>query len=216
MENALSKYSIDEIKQIIEKNKNLQINTENIEKGFTGVCSLCGEEWDMSLHWKTVIGEVDNEEYLLIENTNFGIVHDVCNSFYDEGEFDDLVKALEGKVVKKPAKKKDSKEIKEVKETKEVKAKKTPSDALDSLPIHESLEIIKSQTFRKSDKYWTEIVATKSTIGKNAKTILAFYRWRKGSDGTWKRMKKWTINSAEDWATIKKLIDDEFSNICWK
>ncbi|MHA1830083.1 MAG: hypothetical protein ACTSWR_00960 [Candidatus Helarchaeota archaeon] len=204
MDSALDKYTIDEIKELIEKNKKIEINDENIKKGLKGICALCGEPWDMALHWGTVLGEYDNDEYLLIENKNFGVVHDVCNSLYDEGEFQDLVNAIEGKT------KQVSEKIKEKKETQiEVR-----SD--EQLPIHESLEIIKAYTFRKSDKWWTAIAATKSKLSKNPKAVLAFYRWRKSKNGEWKRIKKWTINSMEDWEKFKKIINEEFADILWK
>ncbi|MHA1270084.1 MAG: hypothetical protein ACTSPY_09890 [Candidatus Helarchaeota archaeon] len=210
MDSALEKYSIEEIKKLIEKNKKIEINDENIKNGLKGICALCGEPWDMALHWDTVMGNYDNEEYLLIENTKFGVVHDVCNILFDEGEFQDLNKALESKEVKEIEKeqKKPEKKIK-----KEVKVKPKVDE---ELPIHETLEIVKAYTFRKSDKWWTAIAATKSTLSKNPKTILAFYRWRKDKNGKWKRIKKWTINSKEDWEKFKKIINQDFIDILWK
>ena len=202
MDNSLSKFSVEEVKKLMDKNTKIEINDENIKKALKGTCALCGESWDMGLHWGTVMGEYDNEEYLLVENTKFGVVHDVCNILYDEGEFESLVKALEKPEAVKPEEKKLEK--------KQVKAKD------DELPIHESLEIVKAHTFRKSDKWWTAIAATKSTFAKNPKTILAFYRWRMGKDGEWKRIKKWTINSEADWEKFKKVVKDQFYDICWK
>ena len=203
MESALNKYSIEEIKKIIEKNKKIELNDENIKKGLTGICPLCGEPWDMKKHWGTVMGEYDNEEYLLIENNEFGIVHDLCNSMLEEGEFKDLLKALrESEKPKEPQK--ASAEIKPDEQDEE------------ALPIHESLEIVKYHTFRKSNKWWTAIVATRSTLAKNPRTTLSFYRWRKDKEGKWKRIKKWTINSKKDWEKIKKIVNEEFSDVLWK
>ncbi|MHA1694954.1 MAG: hypothetical protein ACTSXT_06550 [Candidatus Helarchaeota archaeon] len=84
------------------------------------------------------------------------------------------------------------------------------------LPVHETLEIVKAKTIRKSGKWWTAIVATKSKMAKNPKAILAFYRWRKDKNGDWKLIKKWTINSKKDWEKFEKIIDTEFKEICWK
>ena len=86
----------------------------------------------------------------------------------------------------------------------------------EELPIHESLDVVKSITLRKSDKWWTAIAVTKSKMSKNPKAILAFYRWRKDKNGEWKRIKKWTINSKRDWENFQKIIDSEFKEICWK
>ena len=103
--------------------------------------------------------------------------------------------------------------VKKIKEKKETQIE-VRSD--EQLPIHESLEIIKAYTFRKSDKWWTAIAATKSKLSKNPKAVLAFYRWRKSKNGEWKRIKKWTINSMEDWEKFKKIINEEFADILWK
>lgn len=210
MDTALEKYSVEEIKELIEKNKNIEVNDENIKKGLTGVCALCGEKWDMRLHWGTIMGEYDNDEYLLIENKKFGVVHDLCNMLYDEGEFDDLEKKLESQ--KKEVEKKPKKKKKKVKKKVEKKGKGKKEE----MPIHKSLEVIKAKTFRKSEKWWTAIAATKGSFSKNPKTILAFYRWRMSKEGEWKRIKKWTINSAADWEKFKKIINEEFYDICWK
>ncbi|MHA1269230.1 MAG: hypothetical protein ACTSPY_05525 [Candidatus Helarchaeota archaeon] len=86
----------------------------------------------------------------------------------------------------------------------------------DELPIHESLEVVKAVTIRKSDKWWTAIAATKSKMAKNPRTTLSFYRWKKDKNGQWKRIKKWTINSKSDWENFEKIIDKEFIDICWK
>jgi hypothetical protein len=85
----------------------------------------------------------------------------------------------------------------------------------EELPIHESLDVVKAVTIRKSGKWWTAIAATKSKMAKNPKTILAFYRWRNTDDG-WKRIKKWTINSKRDWEKFEEIIDKEFKEVCWK
>ena len=61
MESSLSKYSVEEIKDLINENKITEINDENIKKGLKGNCALCGEPWDMSLHWGTVMGDYENE-----------------------------------------------------------------------------------------------------------------------------------------------------------
>ncbi|MBD3228338.1 MAG: hypothetical protein GF329_09135 [Candidatus Lokiarchaeota archaeon] len=84
------------------------------------------------------------------------------------------------------------------------------------LPIHESLDVVKAITIRKSDKWWTAIAATKSKFAKNPKAILAFYRWRKDKEGNWKRIKKWTINSKRDWEKFQEIVDNEFKEVCWK
>ena len=86
----------------------------------------------------------------------------------------------------------------------------------EKLPIHESLEVVKAVTLRKSDKFWTAIAATKNKYAKNPKAVLAFYRWRKDKNGKWKQLKKWTINSKTDWEKFQEIIDNEFSDICWK
>ena len=91
-----------------------------------------------------------------------------------------------------------------------------PDKNKSDLPIHESLEIVEAYTFRKSDKWWTAIAATKSKLAKKPKTILAFYRWRKNKDGEWKRIKKWTINSKSDWEKFIEIIDSDFIDVCWK
>ncbi|MHA1232541.1 MAG: hypothetical protein ACTSPQ_18065 [Candidatus Helarchaeota archaeon] len=86
----------------------------------------------------------------------------------------------------------------------------------EKLPIHEAIEIVKSVTIRKSDKWWTALAAVKNKMLKNPKTILAFYRWRKDKNGNWKRIKKWTINSKRDWEKFVSIVDSEFEEICWK
>jgi hypothetical protein len=215
MDNALDKYSVKEIKELIEKNKKIELSDINIEKGLKGTCALCGESWDMSLHWGTVKCEYENDEYLLTENTKYGVVHDVCNLLYDEGEFKELEEKLESEVEEpsKPEKAEEPKK-KEIKPKKKVE--KTEGDKDEEPPIHESLDVVKTQTFRKSDKWWTAIAATKSSRYKNAKTVLAFYRWRKDKEGEWKRIKKWTINSEADWEKFKKIVKEEFYDVCWK
>ncbi|MHA1230749.1 MAG: hypothetical protein ACTSRP_03925 [Candidatus Helarchaeota archaeon] len=205
MDKALNKYSVDELKEIIEKNKKIEINDENIKKGLTGICALCGEPWDMALHWGTVTGEYDNEEYLIVENKKFGVVHDICNALYEEGEFKDLEEVIEGKKV-----------VEAKVKIKAESPKDKVSEDSEKLPIHESLEIVKAHTFRKSDKWWTAIAAVRSTFAKNPRTVLAFYRWRKNKDGKWKQIKKWTINSKEDWEKFKKIVNEDFADILWQ
>jgi hypothetical protein len=179
-----------------------------MSKGIKGTCALCGLPWDMGLHWQVITGENNLTKNLVIEHKKFGIIHDSCNKLYDQGEFQELIEALD--------RAENQSEIKSTKESQIILHDLGTNQSNILVPINDTLEVIKAYTLRKSSKWWTLLAVTRSTVARNPRSVLSFYRWCKRKNGTWKRYRKWSINSEEDWERIKKIVDTELKPACWK
>jgi len=84
----------------------------------------------------------------------------------------------------------------------------TPSTEEDeSLPVHESIDVIASETLYKNDDWWKAAVLTE---GYNDEEV-SVYLWTSTDDG-WKRKQKYTAKSFGDWQDEKEVVSDLFKH----
>lgn len=71
------------------------------------------------------------------------------------------------------------------------------------LPIKPPLQALKYKTINKRFGWWAAVVLLQSY----AKKQVCFYLWQR-KDDIWKRKQKFGIHSKEDWALIKKAVEE--------
>jgi len=71
------------------------------------------------------------------------------------------------------------------------------------LPIKPPLQTLKYKTINKRFGWWAAVVLLQSY----AKKQVCFYLWQR-KDDIWKRKQKFGIHSKEDWALIKKAVEE--------
>ncbi len=82
--------------------------------------------------------------------------------------------------------------------------KPKPKPEEEKLPISEVYKLIDYTTIFKTDLWWEAIVVLETTYGKRQ---IGMYLWQKRK-GAWKRKNKFGIRTIEEWAKLKKAVEE--------
>ncbi|WP_141212538.1 hypothetical protein [Halorubrum sp. Hd13] len=76
------------------------------------------------------------------------------------------------------------------------------SSKASEFPVHEKLDVRKSNTIYKNANWWKAVILSESF----GSTEVAVYLWQR-NDGNWKRRQKLKITSADEWESIREVTD---------
>lgn len=76
------------------------------------------------------------------------------------------------------------------------------SSKASEFPVHEKLSVRESSTVYKNANWWKAVILYESF----GNTEVAVYLWQH-DDGDWKRRQKLKITSADEWESIREVID---------